>query len=67
MAIEPTPTPSQLRRLAHTQEARHVPPQDRQWFWKTFKELKKTGYPYTKAWDYTCWALEVSYGIDFAQ
>lgn len=52
-----------LALLAKTREKKFIPPKDRGWFWQTFKELKKSGMQYEKAWDFTCWALEHHYGL----
>ena len=62
--IPQTPTLHQLRRLDKFQEKREIPRQDLDWWWKTFKALKESGYHYEKAWSYTCWALEHSYGYE---
>lgn len=52
-----------LDRLMETREKEHIPPADRGYFWKTFKELKKQGVPYEKAWYWTCLSLYHYYGL----
>jgi len=65
MAVHQRPSDIEVRleRLRTTQDKSYLPPPDKAWFWTTFKALKKSGWHYTKAWDYTCWALEHHYGV----
>ena len=55
---------NQLHKLRSTQDKQWIPYKDRRWFWKTFKVLKDSGWPYSKAWDMACWTLERHYGVD---
>lgn len=54
-------TPGFIIRLYEKQNGNDIPKKDRGWFWKTFKELKKSGVQYKKAWYFTTLALENHY------
>ena len=56
-------TRSQRIELLYRQRDRaYIPRGDRTWFWTTFRALRASGWDYGKAWDFTVWALEESYG-----